>query len=164
MVVCSSTHTRHLHLSTTFFSTPTSIDCSIPLNTFIYRDLLMAYIFSLCNSQLISVDLSLDTSVFSSPKPLSLTPNLFPWDSQVFSSFSSLGKLLISFIYVHFMFWNLGFGVFEKFWDFPKLMSYCWNVGIGFCLNEFKTSCIASNKHYNSIIMHLDVCKLIVCW
>ena len=32
------------------------------------------------------------------------------------------------------------------------------------CLNEFKISCIASHKHYNSIIMHLDVCKLIVCW
>ena len=44
----------------------------------ICRELLMVYIFSSCDLQLISVDLSLDTSDFSSPKPLSLTPNLFP--------------------------------------------------------------------------------------
>ena len=87
MVVCSSTHAWHLHLSTAFFSTPTSIDCSIPLNTFIYRDLLMAYIFSSCDPQLIFVDLSLDTSVFSSPKPLSLTPIFF---LKVSSSFFKL--------------------------------------------------------------------------
>ena len=80
----------------------------------IYQELLMVYIFSSCDLSLISVDFSLDTSNFSSPKPLSLTPNLFPWDFQVFSSLSSLGKLLISFIYMRFMFWNLGFGVFEK--------------------------------------------------
>ena len=83
MVVCSSTHARHLHLSMAIFSTPNSTYFSTPLDTFICRDLLMAYIFSLCDPHLISVDLSLDTSVFSSPKPLSLTPNLFPWDSQV---------------------------------------------------------------------------------
>ena len=78
MVVCSSTHAQHLYLLTTIFSTPTSTDFSTPLDTFIYRDLLMAYIFSLYDPHLIYVDLSLDTSVFSSPKPLSLNPNLFP--------------------------------------------------------------------------------------
>ena len=85
--------------------------------------------------------------------------------SKCFKAFSSLSLHLVSFfslIYMHFMFWNLGFGVFEKFWDFSKLMSFCWNFGMGFCLNEFKISCIASHKHYNSIVMHLDVCKLIV--
>ena len=49
MVVYSSTHARQLHLSTTIFSTPTSTDFSMPLNTFICRDLLMAYIFSSCD-------------------------------------------------------------------------------------------------------------------
>ena len=43
------------------------------------------------------------------------------------------------------MFWNLGFGVFEKFWGFSKLMSYFWNFGMGFHLNEFKTLYIASH-------------------
>ena len=35
---------------------------------------------------------------------------------------------------------------------------------MGFCLNEFKISYIASQNHYNNIIIYLDVCKLIVCW
>ena len=77
MVVCSSTLAWHLLLLTTIFSTPTSTDCLIPLDTFICWDLLMAYIFFLCDSQLIFVDLSLDISVFSSPKPLSFTPIFF---------------------------------------------------------------------------------------
>ena len=41
------------------------------------------------------------------------------------------------------MFWNLGFGIFWKFWGFSKLLSYLWNFGMGFHLNEFKTSYIA---------------------
>ena len=77
MVVSSSTLARHLHLSTTIFSTPTSTACSMPFYTYIYQDLLMAYIFSSCNPHFISVDLFLNTSDFSSPKPLSLTPNFF---------------------------------------------------------------------------------------
>ena len=77
MVVSSSTLARHLHLSTAIFLTPTSTACSMPLYTYIYRDLLMAYIFSSCDPQLISVDLFLDASVFSTPKPLSLTPIFF---------------------------------------------------------------------------------------
>ena len=125
-----------------------STDVSTPPRHLICQDLLMVYIFSSCDPQLISVDLSLDTSVFSSPKPLSLTPNLFPWDSQAFSSFSSLGKLLISFIYIHFMFWNLGFGVFEKFWGFSKLMSYCWNFGMGFAYMILKLHAL----HHTCII------------
>ena len=141
-----------------------STDVSTPPRHLICQDLLMDYIFFSCDLQLISIDLSLDTSVFSPPKPFSLTPNLFPWDSQAFSSFSSLGKLLISFIYMHFMFWNLGFGVFEKFWGFSKLMKFCWNFGLVFEDLILKTSCIALHLHYNSIIMHLDVCNLFVCW
>ena len=74
IVDCSSTHASvNSHLLDTYLDRY--------LDTFICRDLLMAYIFSSCDPQLISVDLSLDTSIFSSPQPLSLTPNLFPWDS-----------------------------------------------------------------------------------
>ena len=86
MVVCSLTHAWHLHLSTAIFSTPTLTDFLTPLDTFICWDLLIAYIFSSCDLHLIFVDLSLDTSVFSSPKPFSLNPNLFP------KGFSSLIK------------------------------------------------------------------------
>ena len=78
MVVCSSTHAWHLHLSMAIFSTPASTYFLTHLDTFICWDLLMAYIFSLCDPHLIYVDLSLNTFVFSSPKSLSLNPNLFP--------------------------------------------------------------------------------------
>ena len=101
-------------LLTLLFLDTCSTDVSTPPRHLICWELLMLYIFSSYDLQLISIDLFLDTSDFSSPEPLSLTPNLFPWDSQAFSSLSSLGKLLISFIYMHFMFWNLGFRVFEK--------------------------------------------------
>ena len=111
-----------------------------------------------------SRSLSLDRSVLSPPKTLSLTPNLFPSVFQAFSSFSLHLVSFFSLIYMHFMFWNLGFRVFEKFWGFSKLLSFYWNFGMGCYLNEFKISCIASYKHYNNIIMHLDVCNLIVCW
>ena len=63
---------------------------------------------------------------------------------------------------MHFMFWNLDFGVFEKFWDFLKLMSFCWILGLGFEDLILKTSCIASHLHYNSIIMHRCVQSICV--
>ena len=133
---------------------------STPARHLIYRDLLMVYIFFSCDPQLTSVDLSLDASVFSPPKPLSLTPNLFPWDSQAFSSFSSLGKLRISFIYMHFMFWNLRFGVFEKFWGFSKLMSYCWNFGMDFAymilkLHALHHTCIITIFHAFRCVLYM---------
>ena len=101
--------------------------------------------------------LSLDSFVSLPPKSLSLTPNLFPkCFSRFFKVFSSLGMFLIFHLHA--------FHVLKpRLWGFSKLMSYYWNFGMSFCLNEFKISCIVSHKHYNSIIMHLDVCKLIVC-
>ena len=130
----------------------------------ICRALLTFYIKVQCDFLLIFLDLSLNRSILSPPKTLSLTPNLFPNVFHAFSSFSLHLVSLFSLIFMHFMFWNRGFGVFEKFWDFSKLMSFCWNFKMGCCLNKFKISCIASHKHYNSIIIHLDMCKLIVCW
>ena len=65
---------RHLQLSTTFFSTPTSTDVSTPLSTFICRDLLRFYLNTSCDPPLISVDLPLDCSDSSCPKHSHLTP------------------------------------------------------------------------------------------
>ena len=123
MVGCSSTLARHLHLSMTIFSTPTSTACSIPLDTYICRDLLMAFIFSSCDPQLISVDLSRDTSVFSTPKH-SLKSSSLRF-LQAFSRFYSLGKLLISHIHAFHVLKPTIWVFFEKFWSFSKLLSFC---------------------------------------
>ena len=157
LLICPSTDPRQLHPSTPF--------CLTPLDSSICRDLLGSYLSANCDFSLLFLDLSLDRLAFSPPKTLSLPLQIsFPSVLQAFSSFSLHLVSFFSLIYMHVMFWNLGFGVFEKFWGFSKTMSFCWNFGMTFCLNEFKISCIASHKHYNSIIMHLDVCKLIVCW
>ena len=75
-------------LSTLLFLDTFSTDVLTPSRHLTCRDLLMVYKFSSCDPQLIFVDLSYDTSDFSYPKPLSLTPNLFPWVSQsLFNSF-----------------------------------------------------------------------------
>ena len=73
------------------------------LHTSIYQKLLRSYIFVLRNPVLIS-SISLDLSApVPIPNTFSLTPSLFPsvFFFQAFSSFPSLGKLLISFIYMH---------------------------------------------------------------
>ena len=138
--------------------TPFSIDVSTPLSIEIY----WTSIYKFCVIRFSFLSISLDSFVFSPPKPLShskLLPQGFFKLLQVFLHLVSFESL----IYMHFMFWDLGFRVFLKILGFSKLMSYWWNFGMVFCLNEFKISCIASHKHYNSIIMHLNVCKLIVC-
>ena len=55
---------------------------------------------------------------------------------------------------------DLGFGWFEKFWGFSKLMKVLCNFWVRCYLNEFKTSCIASHMHYNNVSCILDVCLL----
>ena len=67
-----------LDLSTLLFLNTCLTDVSTPSRHLICRELLMVFKYFSCDPQLTSVDLSLDTSDFSSPKPLSLTPNLFP--------------------------------------------------------------------------------------
>ena len=62
-------------LSTSFFSTPprqVPRYLSIPASVEIYCE---HYLSSLCDPVLISIDLSLDTSLFSLPKHSNLTPN-----------------------------------------------------------------------------------------
>ena len=73
-----------LYLSTLLFLNTCSTDGSTPPRHLICQDLLMVFIYTSCDLQLTYVDLSLIFSDFSSPKPLSLIPNLFPWDSQAF--------------------------------------------------------------------------------
>ena len=46
MLGCSSTLALHLHLSMAIFLSPALTACSIPLNTYICQDLLMAYIIT----------------------------------------------------------------------------------------------------------------------
>ena len=142
---CSSTSPRHLsyqwpfsrHLPrqiSRYLSTPASIE--------IYC---WHYLSSLCNPELISLDLSLDTSLFSLPNVLISLQSLFLKDSSSFVKNFFTWQASNPFTFTHSTFWNLGFGVFEKFWGFSKLMSYYWNFGMRFHLNEFKISYIASH-------------------
>ena len=63
---------------------------------------------------------------------------------------------------MHFIYSDLTFGIFDKLWDFSKLMEFLWNFWDGHCENGFKSSCIASHLHYNNVSCILDVCLL--CW
>ena len=147
-LLCSSTPPRQLHLSTLFFSTPFLTDVSTPLDTSICRELLRIYIYALCDPVLISsISLDLSAPVHLLNHYLSLQTS-FPSDFQAFSRFSLHLVCLFSLIYMHFMFWNLGFGVFWKILGFFKINELLLKFWDGF----FK------------IIMHLDVCKFIVCW
>ena len=126
------------------------------------RELLRIYIYALHDPVLISsISLDLSTPVHLLNHSLSLQSS-FPSDLQAFSRFSLHLVCLFSLIYMHFMFWNLGFGVFENFWGFSKLMSYCAIFGMGFEDSILKNSCIAFHVHYNYIFMHLVVCY--TCW
>ena len=152
MVGCSSTLPLHLHLSTAIFSTPSLTACSIPLDTYICRDLLMAYLISSCDPQLIFVDLSLDTSVFSTPKSLSLTPIFFLRFLQDFLRFSLLSKLLISHIHA--------FHVLKpRIWGFSKLLSFCCNFGIGFKDLILKSHALHHISIITVLLRILDVCN-----
>ena len=129
-------------------STASSVDAFLLdtcLDTFIYRDLLGSYLSTNCNFLLIFLDLSLDKLVFSPPKTLSLTPNLIPkCFSSFFKFFSSLGKVLLSHFHEYHIskprFWG-----FRTILGFFKIDDFLLKFLIGFCLNEFNISCIASH-------------------
>ena len=115
-------------------------------------------IYRLQSDPILIFSISLDLSM-----PIHL-PNTFfslktfnPCDFRPFLASNHLVWSLFLSFFMHFMHLDLSFGVFEKFWGFSNLLSYCWNFGMGFWLNEFKTSCITSHMHYNYISMHLDV-------
>ena len=41
-----------------------------------------------------------------------------------------------------------------KIWGFSKLLGFSHYFWVGFCENDFKSSCIASHLHFNYIFMH----------
>ena len=126
MVVCSLTYSLHLYLSTTIFSTPTSIDVSTPSSVEIYW--WPIYSPHTIRISFLSIFLSIPLT-FHLPN---LSHSLQTSSSrflQVFSKFSSLGKLLISHIHAFHVlkpriwgFWKI-LGFFKivefllKFWD-----------------------------------------------
>ena len=78
LLVCSSTPHWYLLLSMTIFLTPSSIDVSTPLDTFICRDLLLVYLSFLVRSDPhFSQSLSLYTSLISLPNYLISLQSLF---------------------------------------------------------------------------------------
>ena len=161
-LLCSSTPSRQLHLSTLFFLTPSSTDVSTPLDTFICRELLRIYIYVLRDPVLISsISLNLSAPVHL-PNTLSFTSNLFLKHffeiNLVFLHWVSFNSL----IFMHFILWNLRFWDFCKIWSFSKSKRFFCNFWMGFEDSILKTSCIAFHVHYNYIFMHLVVCY--TCW
>ena len=72
-------------------------------------------------------------------------------------------------------FYSLAFHAFmflkPRFWDFFKKKLGFFKIDeillkfwVSFEDLILKTSCIALHLHYSSIIIHLDVCNLFVCW
>ena len=102
----------------------------------------------------LSISLSLDTSIFSPPKSLSLAPNHFSSDFQAFSRFF--------FNFMHFHVLKPRFWGFWKILGFFKIDEFLLKFGMSFSLHEFKISYIAFHEHYNCIFMHLVVCY--TCW
>ena len=112
------------------------------------------------DSDLTSLNLTRYSRVFSPPNlSLSLqTPFLRAFLPQ--NHFSCIWYNLYLSFFMHFMFSDLTFGIFDKFWDFSKLMEFLWNFWDGLCENDFKSSCIASHLHYNTVSCIVDVCLL----
>ena len=96
-------------------STPLSVEIYC---TSIYRFCAIRFSFLL-------ISLSIALSPHLPNHSLSLQ-TFFPSDFQAFSRFSLHLVCLFSLIYIHFMFWNLGFRVFEKFWIDELLLKF-WN-------------------------------------
>ena len=92
------------------------------------------------------LNLSRSIRSYSPPKHFLLPLNVQPMWFSAFPCFKSLGMCSFSFILHAFHAFRPRFwGFFENFWGFSKLMSYCYNFGMGLWLNEFKILCIASH-------------------
>ena len=63
--------------------------------------------------------------------------------------FTLVWSLFYLFI-IHFMHFDLTFGVLEIFLGFSKLMKFLWYFWDVFRLNDLKCSCIASYLHFNN--------------
>ena len=144
--ICRRLFSRHLsrHLAR-YLSTPLFVENYWTLLNRFQRDPILIF--------LISTPIHLPNTLFS-------LKTFNPHDFQPFFASNHLVWSLFLSLFMHFMHLDLGFGIFKKFWGFSKLLSVYWNFGMGFCLNDLWTSCIASHMHYNYIFMHLDVCYI----
>ena len=97
------------------------------------------------------LDLSRFLCVFSPPKPLSFTPNLFLKDFWPRLIFLLLVRSLFFHFFMHFIFCDLTFGVWWKLWGFSQPKRFLQNFWDEFCIFDLKTSCIASHLHYNNV-------------
>ena len=112
-------------------------------------------------------DFSRQNSVSPFPKHLKLNLFIFTTLSSVFSLHFSLVWSLFHLCIIQFMHFFTQVLGFENFWGFSKLKSVSQNFWVGFYLNDFKSSCIASHLNYNDVSSILDVCLLCcndVCW
>jgi len=55
---------------------------------------------------------------------------------------------------MHFIPFDLTFGIFDKLGGFQNFGGFCELFGMGFCSDDFKSSCIALHLHLNYIFMH----------
>ena len=116
-----------------YFLDTSSIDTSILSILASVEIYWLSYIKPLCDPVLISIDLSLDTSLFLSQKHSNLTPILVLKDFPRFSSFSSLGKLLILLIHAFHVLKPRIWG-FWKFLGFFKIDEISLKFWVGFSL------------------------------
>ena len=117
----SSTTSRHIICRSCFLSTPSQQTSQHHLDT----SSVEIYWWSINSPHAIrSSLLSISLSILQTFHLLNLSHSLQTSSLRILklsSSLSSLGKLLIYFIYMHFMFWNLGFWVFLKILGFFKI-------------------------------------------
>ena len=52
---------------------------------------------------------------------------------------------------MHFIFYELTFGVWWQIWDFSKSKRFLQNFWDGFCFFDLKTSCVTFHLHYNNV-------------
>ena len=122
LLICPSTDPRQLHLSTPFLLytwLDTCLDTSRHLYLSSFTDLL--YKGLAWSDSHFSQSPSRQIHLFTSQTSLShskLLPQGFFKLVQVFLHLVSFESL----IYMHFMFWNLGFGVFQNWSDFVEIL------------------------------------------
>ena len=112
-----------------FGSTPVSTPLSVEIHW------TPVYMFSAIRFSLFSISLSTDPSLHL-PNTLFSLKTFNSHDFRTLLASNHLVCSLISSFFMHFMHLDLGFGVFEKIWGFSKLLSFCWNFGMGFWLND----------------------------
>ena len=128
----------------------------------IYRELWKS-INRVCAIQISFLSISLDSCRLFTSQNLSFSlQSPFPRAFRPQDHFSYIWYDLYLSFFMHFMFSDLTFGIFDKLWGFSKSMQFLWNFWDGLCENDLKSSCIASHLHYNTVSCIVNVCLL--CW